>query len=55
MVIHFKSHKNKKFNIKNLSNLEKITNKLFSNKRKMINKNIRKILKDKDIEKIKKS
>ena len=53
MVIHFKSHQNKKFKIKDLSNLEKITNKLFSNKRKMINKNIRKILKDENIEKLK--
>jgi 16S rRNA (adenine1518-N6/adenine1519-N6)-dimethyltransferase len=34
----------KKFNIKNIDNLEKITNVMFSNKRKMINKNIKKIL-----------
>ena len=32
--------------IKNLDNLEKITNILFSNKRKMINKNIKKIFKN---------
>ena len=30
--------------IKNILNLEKITNILFSNKRKMINKGLRKIL-----------
>ncbi len=34
-------------------NLEKITNILFSNKRKMINKNIQKILSRKNIEKLK--
>ena len=44
MVIHFKPHKKYKFNIKELSNLEKITNILFSNRRKKINKNIKKIL-----------
>tara|TARA_X000000368_G_scaffold298419_1_gene237620 strand:- start:472 stop:1254 length:783 start_codon:yes stop_codon:yes gene_type:complete len=32
-------------NIKNIDNLEKITNILFSNKRKMINKNIKKVFK----------
>ena len=41
MVIHFKPKK-KKYKIKNIKNLEKITNIIFSNKRKMINKNIRK-------------
>ena len=44
MVIHFQPKKKKVFNIKNINNLEKITNILFSNKRKMINKNIKKIL-----------
>ena len=45
MVIHFKPKKNLKFfNIKNIKNLEKITNIFFSNKRKMINKNIKKII-----------
>ena len=43
MVIHFKKGK-KKSKITKMSNLEKITNILFSNKRKMINKNIKKIL-----------
>ena len=36
-----------------MSNLEKITNILFSNKRKMINKNIKKILDNNKIRKIK--
>jgi len=43
-VLFFKPNKNIFFKIKNLENLEKITNILFSNKRKMINKNIKKIL-----------
>ena len=45
MVIHFKPHKNLLFKIKNINNLEKVTNLIFSNKRKMINKSIKKILK----------
>ena len=53
MVIHFKPKKNCLF-IKDLNNLEKITNILFSNKRKMINKNIKKIFNSKEIEKLKK-
>ena len=56
MVIHFQPKKKKVFNIKNINNLEKITNILFSNKRKMINKNIKKILtenKIKDIQDLK--
>ena len=52
MVIHFRPYKNKSFYIKNLSNLEKVTNILFSNKRKMINKNLKKILNDKNLKKI---
>ena len=44
VVIHFKPIKKTNFKIKNISTLEKITNILFSNKRKMINKNIKKIL-----------
>ena len=48
MVIHFKPKK-MLFNIKNISNLEKVTQILFSNKRKMINKNIKKILKKNQI------
>ena len=52
MVIHFKPKKNSS-NIKNLNNLEKVTNILFSNKRKMINKNIKKLFNKEEINKIK--
>ena len=52
-VIHFKPNKKCIFKIKNIKNLEKVTQILFSNKRKMINKNIKKILDDKKIETIK--
>lgn len=44
ILIHFKPKENKTYGIKNIENLEKISNILFSNKRKMINKNIKKIL-----------
>ena len=44
IVIHFKSLKRNVFKIKDLSNLEKVTNILFSSRRKMINKKIRQIL-----------
>jgi 16S rRNA (adenine1518-N6/adenine1519-N6)-dimethyltransferase len=44
LVLHFHPVENKLIKIKKISNLEKITNILFSNKRKMINKNIKKIL-----------
>ncbi len=44
MVIHFKPKKNNLYKIKKIENLEKITNIFFSNKRKMIKKNIEKIL-----------
>ena len=54
MVIHFKPKIQKNFKIKKIKNLEKITNIFFSNKRKMINKNIKKILSYKQIIKIKK-
>ena len=47
MVIHFKPKENNQYKIKKIQNLELITRILFSNKRKMINKNIQKIL-DKD-------
>ena len=43
-VIHFKPH-SKNQNILDIENLEKITNIFFSNKRKMINKNVKKIFK----------
>ena len=52
MVIHFQPKKKKLFAIKDISNLEKITNILFSNKRKMINKNIKKILSENKIKDI---
>ena len=52
VVIHFKPKK-VLFNIKDISNLENITNILFSNKRKMINKNIKKILSSNQINMIK--
>ena len=52
MVIHFKPIKITRYQIKNLDNLEKVTNILFSNKRKMINKNIKKILNSREIKKI---
>ena len=51
MVINFKPKKNT-FKIKNVSNLEKITNYLFSKKRKMINKSIIKILNKDEIKQI---
>ena len=44
LVLHFKPRIKKKANIIDINNLEKITNKLFSNKRKMINKNLKKLL-----------
>ncbi len=52
MVIHFKPKFNSKYKINNLENLEKITNMLFSKKRKMINKSLKKILTDSQIKKI---
>ena len=48
LVIHFKPQLSTII-LKDISNLEKITNIIFSNKRKMINKNIKKILSEKDI------
>ena len=50
MVVHFLPKKNMNYKIENLKNLEKITNILFSNKRKMIKKNINKILNKYEIE-----
>jgi len=48
-VIHFVPYPSKSFKIKNLSTLEYVTRIIFSNKRKMINKNIKKILTAKQI------
>ena len=52
MVIHFKPKFNSKYKISSLENLEKITNIFFSNKRKMINKSLKKILTDSQVKKI---
>ena len=52
MVIHF-NPKKEKLNIRHLKNLEKVTNILFSNKRKMVNKNIKKILNEDQIKLVK--
>ena len=52
MIIHFKPKSSNHCKIKKIENLEKITNILFSNKRKMINKNLKKILTDNEIKKI---
>ena len=52
MVILFKPKLKKLYNIKNILNLEKITNFFFSNKRKMINKTIKKILNEREIKSI---
>ena len=52
MVILFKPKLRKLYNIKNILNLEKITNFFFSNKRKMINKTIKKILNEQEIKSI---
>ena len=53
MIIHFKPKKTEGFKIKNIKNLEKITNIFFSNRRKMINKNIKKILSKNQIQSVK--
>ena len=44
-VLSFKPKKNNLFNLKNPKNLEKVTRVLFSNRRKMINKNFNKLFK----------
>lgn len=53
IVIHFKPKKKIDYFISDMKNLEKVTNILFSNKRKMIKKNINKILNNNEINKIK--
>ena len=45
-IVYFKPHNLNNYKIQNVENLEKITHILFSNKRKMINKNIKKIFKN---------
>ena len=52
MVIHFQPKKKISYKIKNIENLEKVTNILFSNKRKMINKNIKKLICSEKLKKI---
>ena len=52
MVIHFQPKKKTNHRIKEIKSLEKITNIIFSNRRKMINKNIKRILSSKKIKKI---
>ena len=54
-VLHLKPNITRFDKIKNLENLEKITNILFSNKRKMINKSIKKIFNNKQLDVIKKN
>jgi len=46
-ILSFRPKKNNLFNLKNPKNLEKITQVLFSNRRKMINKNLKKLFKTK--------
>ena len=53
IVIHFQPKKNRQIRINNIKNLEKVTNFFFSNKRKMINKNIKKLLSKNEIKKLK--
>ena len=47
-VLSFQPKKNYKFNLKNPKNLEKVTRILFSNRRKMINKNFYKLFNNKN-------
>ena len=49
MIIHFKPYQSNLFEIKNINSLEKITNIIFSNKRKMINKSIKKLFKNDEV------
>ena len=53
MVILFKPILKKKYSIENILNLEKITNFFFSNRRKMINKSMKKIFKNNNFKSIK--
>ena len=46
-LLSFKPKKNNQFNLKNPKNVEKITRVLFSNRRKMINKNFNKLFEKK--------
>ena len=53
VVLHLKPIVNKSFKIKNIKNLEEVTNIMFSNKRKMIKKNIKKVVNDEEMKTIK--
>ncbi len=53
LVLHFKPKKKSVFEIKNINNLEKITQLFFSNRRKIISKKIKKILFSKQISQLK--
>ena len=52
IVIHFQPIGKNRYKIKDLNNLEKITNLFFTNKRKMINKTVKKNFKNLDLSKI---
>ena len=52
LVIHFQPKPKSRFYINDINNLEKVTNILFSNKRKMINKNIKRILNQSQVDNI---
>ena len=52
-IIHFKPKTKIKYEVVNIENLEKITGIFFSNKRKIIKKNMKKILNEKKINLIK--
>ena len=52
IIIHFRPKNQKNIHIKRIENLEKVTNILFSNKRKMINKNIKRILNQSQVDNI---
>ena len=53
LVLHFKPKKKSVIEIKNINNLEKITQLFFSNRRKIISKKIKKILFSKQISQLK--
>ena len=52
IIIHFSPKNNKSYKIKDVNNLEKVTNSLFSNKRKMINKNLKRLISNQKIKRI---
>jgi len=52
-ILYLKPNDKMSYKIKNIENLEKMTNILFSNKRKMINKTIKKIFNKKQLSSIK--